>query len=370
MEQDPTNRTTVDKVAELLERSGINPEDIQRVNRVNTWQGFYKDSDGEAQTVDLVGVQFTPVGDEQIFVQQAKPTIIRPTKTKPRKPTKERQALIVTDAQVWMGRSHEDFYPFHDRSALSVVQQIARQEQPDQIVIVGDFADFPSMSRFRQEPSFENTLTESLNEMHLILAQLRANVPDAKIVMLEGNHELRLRRYIYDQARALYNLKVNGESILDLKNLLRLGELDIEYIDGYPNGRYWLNDRLKVVHGETVKQLGKTVTNLIRNDDTSSITGHIHRFEMAQRTIPGRHAGRVITAASFGTLSRIDGAVPSYHSSTDSSARPTLHIEQWQQGAGWVSYEEGDRPFDIQPITIHTFDDYKTRFNGKVYLPE
>ncbi len=337
----------------------IGPEEEKRL--MKTWEVAMRGADGEWDTTTLHSYEH--YRDLNDTINLLPPIKVYPTKTKPRAKSKERTALIYTDMQVWEGRNEDGaLYHFHDVDAIDVVNAIGKEEQPDEVVLVGDFVDFPVLSKFKQEKAFEDTFNPSLLEMQRQLAQIRANNPNAKITLLEGNHEKRLRRYIYDRARELYGLEA-----LDIRNLLHLKDVEIDYVDGYPNGRYWLNDRLKVVHGETVKQLGKTVTNLIRNDDTSSITGHIHRFEMATRTIPSRHAGRLIMAASFGTLSRIDGSVPSYHSSHDDQGRQMLHIEQWQQGAGWVSYQEGDRPFDIQPIIINTFDNYHTRFNGKTY---
>lgn len=300
--------------------------------------------------------------DPNELIQQVPPIKVYPTKRKPRA-HKERNALIMTDMQIWQGRTDEgELYNFHDTTAIDIVNAIGKEEQPDEVILLGDFLDFPTLSKFRQEKAFEDTLNPSLAEASRILGEIRANNPDAKITLLEGNHEKRLRNFIYDKARALYGLEA-----LDIRNLLRLADVEVEYIDGYPNGRYWLNDRIKAIHGNTVKQLGKTVVNLVKNDDSSTLTGHIHRFEMATRTIPGRYAGRLVMAASFGTLSRIDGPVPSANSSLDGQSRPMPNIEQWQQGAGWVAYNEGDRPFDIQPIIVNTFDDYETRFNGKVY---
>lgn len=375
MEQSPERPEQLNKneMIELFKGAGIDLPDniIENATRVGFHVGYIRNADGEIEyTKPLPSVHFDrPTVDEAVFVSQAEPTVIYPTETRPRPSTNEKQALIVTDAQIWLLRDDNDvLHPAHDNNAIDVVLGISKEEQPDKIILVGDFLDFPSLSKFKQEKAFEDTLTASINEAHKILAKLRANNPNAEIALLEGNHEKRLSNFIYDRARQLYGLKRPGDElpILDIRNLLRLADLGIDYYGGYPNGRYWLNDRLKVVHGDTVKQLGKTVTNLIRNDDTSTITGHIHRFEMATRTIPSRFAGRLIIAASFGTLSRIDGAVPSAHSSL-LDGQPTLHIEQWQQGAGMVTYREGDNPFNIEPITIHTFDNYYTHFRGKTY---
>jgi hypothetical protein len=51
-------------LADLLERKGIKPEDIGKVNRISAWQTGYKDADGAAQTLDLVGIQFSPSWDD------------------------------------------------------------------------------------------------------------------------------------------------------------------------------------------------------------------------------------------------------------------------------------------------------------------
>lgn len=363
MEKDPSANVNKEEINRLLNDVGINLEEVASGN-VGFHVGYIKNSEGEIEyTKPLPSVK--PDGKQSLdranFISQAGPTIIRPTRSRGKTDRKEKTALIITDTQI----------PFHDPEALSIVQQIAKENKPDQICIVGDILDFPTLSRFMTEEPHKNSLMDSLDTTHQLLAQLRADNPDAKIELLEGNHEQRLRRYIGEKACELYGIRradrPRERSVLDLGFLLRLDELEVNWHDGYPNGRHWINDRLKVVHGNTVKQLGKTVVNMLKNDDTSSIMGHIHRFEMAQRTIPGRHAGRLIMAASFGTLSRIDGAVPSFHSSVTGDGQQTKHIEQWQQGAGWVTYNEGDKPFDIQPITINTFDNYHTKFNGKTY---
>jgi predicted phosphodiesterase len=361
MEKDPSNDQ--EHINKMLGDMGIDLKNVASGN-VGFHVGYIKNSDGEIEyTKPLPSVKPSEPNtlDRENFISQAAPTIIRPSRSRGKIDRKEKKALIITDTQI----------PFHDPNALSIIQQIAKDNKPDQICIVGDILDFPTLSSFMTEDPHKNTLVSSLDTTHQLLAGLRADNPNAKIELLEGNHEYRLRRFIGDKACELYGIRradrPRERSVLDLSFLLRLDELEANWHDGYPNGRLWINDRLKVIHGNTVKQLGKTVLAALKNDDTSTIMGHIHRFEMAQRTVPGRHAGRLIMAASFGTLSSITGAVPSHHSSVDGLGRQMKHIEQWQQGAGWVTYNEGDKPFDIQPITINTFDNYHTKFNGKIY---
>ena len=56
----PPKAETLGRIADLLERNGISVDDIGRVQKVNLWQGFMKDADGEAQVVDLAGVTLSP----------------------------------------------------------------------------------------------------------------------------------------------------------------------------------------------------------------------------------------------------------------------------------------------------------------------
>ena len=52
----PSIKDKMGKIADLLERSGIDPDEVGRVERINVWQGFLKDENGEAQLVDMAGI--------------------------------------------------------------------------------------------------------------------------------------------------------------------------------------------------------------------------------------------------------------------------------------------------------------------------
>ena len=60
----PAKKDVLGKIAHLLERNGIDIEEVGRVTRVNVWQGFYKDDDGEAHTVDMAGLSFSPAWED------------------------------------------------------------------------------------------------------------------------------------------------------------------------------------------------------------------------------------------------------------------------------------------------------------------
>src|SRR5690625_6724815 len=89
---------------------------------------------------------------------------------------------------------------FHDQRAMDLVVEVARREQPDSIVILGDFLDLPSQGRWAQEAAFAKTTQMSLDAGYKWLASLRAVAPYAEIVLIEGNHDKRLQGFIETNA--------------------------------------------------------------------------------------------------------------------------------------------------------------------------
>ena len=378
MERNPEKQSSpeVDKLAELFERSGIDPNDILKINRVNVYQGYMKNADGDFETTDLLSVQYIPKPvdlTEDMFISQAKPTIIRPTKSTVKKSTDEKLAIVLPDIQAGFRRyENGTLDPIHDTKALDVALQIIKDSKPDQVILNGDNLDLPMLGRFAQENTFAQTLNATLDYVHNFLAQIRANAPDTKIVYLAGNHELRLSKYIMQYAEKLYGVRQAGttEKVLTIPFLLNLADVECEYKSGYPANQYWINQRLKAIHGSLVRPAGKTAAAIVNQEETSTLFGHIHRHEYAARTAKNFNGARFVIAQSFGCLARIDGAVPSYGSGVDEmTEQPITNYENWQQGLGAVYYQEGDAPFDTQQITIQTHNGYTTRFNGKIYVP-
>ena len=356
------------KLAELLERNGIDVEDVGRVSKISAWQGFYKDDNGDAQTVDLTGIQLSPKwedGPEWPVVQQAKPTVVRPrAKQSNRTNDGWKTAAILPDPQIgyWRHVDTDELDPFHDEQAMAVALQVVRDVDPDLVVLLGDVLDLAEWSRFEQEPSFAMTTQESLDRCHLWLAEIRANAPDARIVYIEGNHDRRLRKAIVNNAKAAFGLRQASTPpttwpVMSIPHLLRLDELGVEYIDAYPAGIFWINDNLACVHGEKLK-----VSQVVDDERVSVIQGHVHRIAVQHKTRRTRDGAKSMFAATPGCLCRIDGAVPSTKGSTDSFGRPVYRPEDWQQGLAVVTFEEGDGAFHLELVPIH---DGRAIFRGR-----
>lgn len=292
---------------------------------------------------------------ERSYISQADPTIIRPTKIKSRV-NKEQTAIILPDMQA----------PYEDPEALNIAYQIIRDTQPNEVIMNGDNLDFDIFSRFVGDGGVES-LNDSVNRVHKIMANLRANAPDARITWLEGNHEMRLRKMLMQNAKDLLGVKQAGSNanVLSIPYLLNLAGLEVEYISGYPANQYWVHPSLRVIHGNIVRSNGNTAAAVAKNSDVSTIFGHVHRRESYSRTVNTYNMGKVITAASFGCLAKVSGEVPSYHNGITEDGEPVEYFENWQQGIGLISWQ--GESHDIQQVNIDTHNDYSTRLNGRIY---
>jgi hypothetical protein len=267
-----------------------------------------------------------------------------------------KKALIIPDAQIGFSREvmKGKLTPFHDRSAIDIVLQLAQLIRPDITITIGDTVDLSGWSdKYIVRPEFYFTTQPALIEAAWMLANLRKNT--GSMYYLEGNHDIRLENQIVSHLVAAYGLRsadqLEAAPVMSLNNLLGLQRIGIDYVGGYPDAEVWINDRTRAVHGDRVRGVpGHTASAVVREADETTIFGHIHRRELATRTIPYRGGYRTISAFSPGCLCHIDGRVPG---STKSN--------QWQQGAAVVYYD--DETSTIVPIDIFQG---RAIFEGKV----
>ncbi len=350
------------KLADLLEKSGIDVEDIGKINRVNLWQGFYKDENGEAHTVDMAGIQLVPTwedGPQWPVVQPAKPTVVKPRAPRPEKISQFKKAVILPDSQIGFRMMRDgSLDPFHDDRAIDVALAIIREVRPDRVIFLGDGIDFPAQSKYIQEPSWAMTTQHAIDRKHRFHADVRCEAPEAEQDELEGNHDARLARSIMVNAAHSFGLQQanmpKSWPVLTVPHLCRYDELGVRYHGGYPANSLWLNDNLRCIHGLKVKSAGSTAAVVAEDDRVSTIFGHIHRIELQHRTRQVRSGPKFSLAASPGCLCRVDGAVPSVKGGIDLLGRPLTSYENWQQGCAVVAYEEGDGPFNLELVPIHS----------------
>ena len=371
----PPAKATLGKIAELLNRNNIDVEEVGSIKRVSLYQSLTKNDLGQAEVHDLMGIQFNPKwaeGPEWPVVQPG-PSIKLPVRKVIQSNTEGyKVAVILPDMQIGYYRNADgSLEPTHDEEALSISMAIIKKLRPDRIIMVGDNLDFPEFGKYRLSPAYAITTQASIDRATTLCAELRAAAPEALIDWISGNHEERLVNFILDNAKVSFGLRRGNTPdswpCLSVPYLCRFNDYGVNYVAGYPAGQVWINQRLKVIHGNKVRSNGSTAHAYLNDSKVSVIYGHIHRREWAELSREDWDGAKTIMAASPGTLARCDGAVPSTKGGMDLDGRPMTIVEDWQQGLAVVSYEDGEGAFWYEQIPIHN----KTAFfRGKVYCPE
>lgn len=333
-------------------------------HRINSWSTVTKSMDGEPKVTRLwqVSATFRPRVVPLVPLDWNPP----PTFTVPEPSASAfRQAVILPDMQIgfrWVGLGEGNPWaePFHDRKAIDIALQVLALVQPEYVILLGDNLDFQPLSlRWPYPPESSQTTAIALTEWRWLLQRIRAICPTAKIVYMLGNHEARLAKYLDERAGELKDVThADGRRALCLNNILGLDALQVEVRD-YPMP-YWLWDRIEIEHGRTVRRGGgATAARVTMEREHSVIYGHIHRQEVAHRTVETPHGKRELVVGSPGCLCRVDGTVPG-------SDRP-----DWQQGVGILSLVDGmDEHLDLIRIQDGRAVYGSRLLKGRDYTPE
>ena len=108
--------------------------------------------------------------------------------------------------------------PYHDEKVVRCLLRVAERCNVDEIVYIGDFCDFYSVSAHDKSPERRENLEEELRGCRRLIRRFdRTGVKQH--TYLGGNHEHRLARYISRRAPEL------SESIAGIPQLLELDNL-------------------------------------------------------------------------------------------------------------------------------------------------
>lgn len=355
---------------QLIEECEINLDEwIVDRHVVNKWEVGAKNS--------LKEVVVHPLFQVKAWLTKREPEAILPVITpveinfsgkykfnKPKKVSHGR-ALILADMHFGFRRDVKtgQLEPFHDREALAVVFALIEDVNPDIIVIVGDILDLAEWSdKFIRSPDMYNTTQPAIVEAVWFLTQLRTMYPETDVYLLEGNHEKRVTTTINKHVPVAFGLSTarNGLPVLSVPNLLGLEPLGITYIGDYPNGEVWLSEDLRAVHGDVVRaKSGATASAILDDAQATTIFGHVHRTELASKTLRGIHGARTVSAFTPGCLCRIDGAVPAVKARMN-----------WQQGIGVVDFNDTFVAITPVPIEQGVAMYQGKQYKGKDYLSQ
>jgi hypothetical protein len=200
----------------------------------------------------------------------------------------------------------------------------------DEIVLLGDYADFYSVSRFCKHPKVDTLLQDEVLNVREGLDELDRLFPRAKKVYLEGNHEARLESYLVEKAPGLFG-------VTECRTLFELNTRPLwTYIPFDRNQKYRvLETELYAFH----RPKGPNPRAHIQRTHVSSVYGDIHKIEQARAVgVDGRH----LTAVCPGWLGDVGSRVFDYMPS----------VPQWQLGFSIVTKDDASLEFYIETFEI------------------
>lgn len=238
----------------------------------------------------------------------------------------------------------DEHRPFHDEKAVELAQKIVNDFDPDILVVGSDGMDFYNISRFDKNPArIKSGLQDEIDSWKAGQREWRDAAPNAVRIHIRGNHEDRLRKYLW-QHPELFGIRA-----LELPNLLGFEELGIQ--DAGEVNEVNVNNLLVVRHGEIVKSHSamSAKAELEREYHAiSTLTGHTHRG--GSYYVAGRMG--VAQAHEGFCLCRLD---PEY-----------MDRPNWQQG---IVLAEVTGIVTVEPVPFFNIRHRKVaRWRGKEYV--
>lgn len=231
---------------------------------------------------------------------------------------------------VFVGDQHA---PFHDVRLHELFLKWLDEYQPNLIVLMGDGADYPTISRHVNKPEHTARVQECVDGQYRLYRDYREHAPKAQIRKLAGNHEIRIATVLLNEHNDLYGISqaADGndaarEPVLSLVHLLRLDELAIELVEdttksNYENARVVVTDELVARHGtKAVRRSGASALKTMDDLDHSIVVGHSHRQALVPKTIHTADGPKVLWACETGAMCNLD------------VAKSYAVDAQWQQG--------------------------------------
>lgn len=196
--------------------------------------------------------------------------------------------------------------PYHDKGLHKAFCGYLKDYQPDVLVILGDFLDLPSISRFTDVPDVAATIKNTLRVAGQVLEDYHnTTLKVRQTFYLSGNHEQRFPNYLLKNAPELYEH-------LDLPSLLGLHNYGIQWVPGdWPQSQLQLTPKLTATHGWIVRKAsGASALATLEHLSRSVIVGHTHRMGMVFRTQHGpRGKLSIHTGVEIGTMCTISGGL-------------------------------------------------------------
>lgn len=202
--------------------------------------------------------------------------------------------IILPDMQV----------PYEDKRSVAAVEKYMAAHKWDGYLNLGDFCDFNALSEYSKgkpglitiEDDVANTFAEGRKILQRHAQILRKNNVDARMVLLQGNHDERAERYANEHS--------GMKDQLDVRKNLGLDELDIEWVRSWATGKLFKLGNAYFLHGNYINKYH--AFKMVDAYGSSVYYGHTHDIMSASKMT--RTHGQTFEAASLGCLCRYDQA--------------------------------------------------------------
>lgn len=229
--------------------------------------------------------------------------------------------------------------PYEDRKLLRSAINFVSDYQPDEVVQIGDLADFPKPSRWSKGTAaeFEGSVYEDCAYIRKNFFEPLRAVYSGPLGILEGNHDERPRVYLKQYAPALA-----GTDHFDMENLLDFDSFGARKL---PEFHEFAPDWV-ITHGHRggirlTQEAGRTALNAaVQKFFKSVIMGHTHRLGKISKSFGySGDVHRTFTGVEVGNM--MDMRLAGYLKGGTAN---------WQQGFA-VIHIDGSH-VNVQPIEV------------------
>lgn len=188
-----------------------------------------------------------------------------------KKMSKIKRCIVLSDTQI----------PFHDERALALVERYMAAHTWDIWLQIGDLLDFDSISSFNKgKPRATEgrriwrdiEIANEFLDRHQKIVRKRN--PKAEFIILEGNHEERVERFLDENPTM--------EGILDIPQLLKFKERKVRWVKAWSKGEVYKIGKASFVHGLYTNQYH--AKKMVDAEAGSIFYGHTHDMMCIPRT--------------------------------------------------------------------------------------
>lgn len=224
-----------------------------------------------------------------------------------------------------------------DERALACVLGIANAAQPDIVLHTGDLLDAYFLSRFDKNPDHASRIQDEIDAARAHLHHVGQVVPQARRVLLEGNHESRLEKAIWGMpgtASEIARLTAFRQA-MTWPSLLGLDQIGWEWVPTSHQTKTTILPGFVTKHGSVVRKWsGASAKGEWERYGTTGISGHVHRLgTFYHRDHNGAHVW-----VEAGCTCSLD---PEY-----------VQDPNWQQGCVVLTWDDDGDRFNVEPVYI------------------